>query len=58
MPHNIPERGEKLHARFEHYRVVERMFISGMLLIASVARMAAQQPLSLADADLRGATDF
>jgi D-alanyl-D-alanine-carboxypeptidase/D-alanyl-D-alanine-endopeptidase len=34
------------------------MFISGVLLIASAASMAAQQPLSLADADLRGATVF
>jgi D-alanyl-D-alanine-carboxypeptidase/D-alanyl-D-alanine-endopeptidase len=39
-------------------RTATRVFLSGMLLITSVVWMDAQQPLSLADADLRGATMF
>jgi D-alanyl-D-alanine-carboxypeptidase/D-alanyl-D-alanine-endopeptidase len=34
------------------------IYLSGILLIGSAAWMGAQQPLSLADADLRGATIF
>ena len=39
-------------------RTATRVFLSAMLLIASAARMDAQQPLSLTDADLRGSTIF
>jgi D-alanyl-D-alanine-carboxypeptidase/D-alanyl-D-alanine-endopeptidase len=39
-------------------RPAARVFLSGLLLIASAAWMQAQQPLSLADADQRGATIF
>ena len=39
-------------------RTPARVSLSGVLLIASAPWMCAQQPLSLADADLRGATIF
>ena len=39
-------------------RTPARVALSGVLLIGSAAWMGAQQPLSLADADLRGATIF
>ena len=39
-------------------RTVTRVLLSGMLLIASAVWMDAQQPLSLADADLRASTIF
>jgi D-alanyl-D-alanine-carboxypeptidase/D-alanyl-D-alanine-endopeptidase len=39
-------------------RTATRVFLSGMLLIASAAWMDAQQPLSLAEAELRGAAIF
>ena len=39
-------------------RTATSVLLAGMLLIASAAWMDAQQPLSLADADLRGATIF
>jgi len=39
-------------------RNAARALLAGMLLIASAAGMDAQQPMSLADADLRGSTIF
>ena len=39
-------------------RTATRVLLSGMLLITSAAWMDAQQPLSLAEAELRGATIF
>lgn len=39
-------------------RTATKVLLSGMLLITAVARMNAQQPLSLADAELRGAAIF
>ncbi len=39
-------------------QIATRVLLAGLLLIASTAWMDAQQPLSLADADLRGSTIF
>ncbi len=39
-------------------RTATRALLSGMLLVVSAARMDAQQPLSLADVDLRGSAIF
>jgi D-alanyl-D-alanine-carboxypeptidase/D-alanyl-D-alanine-endopeptidase len=39
-------------------RTTTRVFLSGLLMIVSAAGLGAQQPLSLEDADLRGAAMF